>query len=142
MLKELEEIRSYEDLKHKEVAGTLKVDRSTYTGWESGKDRIPFKRLFALANLYGVSLDYLVGKEKDITKLESEQILDQKLIGNNIKEFRKSNSISQKTLADNTHVSQSTISNYEKGKTLITTEYALEFSKKYNYSIDKLVGRK
>ena len=142
MLKTLEEIRKYEDFKHNEVADALNVKRSTYTGWESGKDIIPFKRLYEIANFFDVSIDYLIGKETEITKFHSEKNIDRKLIGQNIKKFRKKKHISQKSLGDITNVSQATISNYEKGKTLITTEYILEFSKKYDYSIDKLVGRK
>ena len=50
--------------------------------------------------------------------------------------------LTQEQLADILKTSQANIHKYENGKCLITTTYALEFSKQYKYSLDKLVGRK
>ena len=50
--------------------------------------------------------------------------------------------MSQEKIAKTINASQSSFQKYETGKVLITTTYALEFSKHYHYSLDKLVGRK
>ena len=94
------------------------------------------------ANYFKVSLDYLVGSTKDIEHLDKEGFLDEKVIANNIKSFRKQNKITQTKLANTIKCSQPSIVKYESGHHLITTNYALEFSKQYNYSLDKLIGRK
>ena len=39
----LREIRKLNSLKQEDVANILNVERSTYTGWENGKNTIPLK---------------------------------------------------------------------------------------------------
>lgn len=48
----LKDLREYHDLTQQEVADALKISRSTYAGYESGKDVIPLKRLNDFANFY------------------------------------------------------------------------------------------
>lgn len=141
MFQKLKEIRTFEGLTQEEVANLLHVKRSTYAGWESGKDIIPLKKLNEFANSFHVTLDSLVGT-CDIEHVLEESNLDINTIANNLKEFRKLNNLTQAELADILKTSQANIHKYENGKSLITTTYALEFSKHYNYSLDKLVGRK
>ena len=50
MLEKLKELREYEGYTQEEIATFLKVVRSTYAGWESGKDIIPLSKLNDLAN--------------------------------------------------------------------------------------------
>lgn len=142
MFERLKEIREYEGLTQKEVAKKLNVKRATYAGWECGKDIIPLRKLNDFANLFHVSLDYLIGKAPELKIIENVQVIDQQVVAENLKNFRIENKLSQKKLADSINTSQSNIHKYESGKTLITTTYALEFSKQYNYSLDKLVNRK
>lgn len=142
MLEKLKELREYEGLSQKEVAKCLHVKRSTYAGWESGKDIIPLRKLNELANLYHTSLDYLVGNSLTMEEVKEMQKIDIEVVANNLKVFRKSKKLTQKKLAEKITTSQANIHKYENGKCLITTIYALEFSKQYSYSLDKLVGRK
>ena len=142
MFEKLKEIREYEGMTQKEVAKRLHVTRATYAGWECGKDIIPLRKLNDFANLFHVSLDYLVGMAPDVSFVSSSYTIDQDLVANNLKNFRVTHKLSQKKMADAINTSQANIHKYETGKTLITTVYALEFSKHYHYSLDKLVGRK
>lgn len=142
MFEKLKEIREYEGLTQNEVAKRLHVKRATYAGWECGKDIIPLRKLNEFANLFHTSLDYLVGTAPEIKFVPKSQSIDPEVVANNLKNFRVSQNLSQKNMADSINTSQSNIHKYETGKTLITTTYALEFSKQYNYSLDKLVGRK
>ena len=68
--------------------------------------------------------------------------LGDKMIAERLKDIRKENNLSQKDLAILLNTSQSTISAYEAGKTIILTAFALEIVKKYNISLDWLCGRK
>ena len=142
MFERLKEIREYEGLTQREVAEFLDVARSTYAGWETGKDTIPFKKLVLLANHFKVSLDYLIGETREIEHLDQDGVINYKVVAENIKNFRKANNITQTKMAKTINCSQPSIVKYESGKHLITTNYALEFSKKYKYSLDKLIGRK
>ena len=142
MFEKLKEIRLYEGLTQKEVAEKLGVERSTYAGWETGKDVIPLSKLNDFANIFKVSLDYLVGNTPNSLVIKKIQEINPLVIANNLKKYRKENKLSQKKIAKYLNISQPTFHNYESGKTLITTNYALEFSKQFNYSLDKLVGRK
>lgn len=138
----LKEIREYEGLTQAEVAKKLHVARSTYAGWECGKDMIPLPKLNDFANTFHVSLDYLVGKFPKPERINKIFKIDKELVSENLVKFRKENNLTQADLAKDLNTSQPNISKYESGSFLITTYYALEFSKKYDYSLDKLVGRK
>ena len=39
----MKEIREEKEMKQREIAEILGVDRSTYAGWETGKDTIPLR---------------------------------------------------------------------------------------------------
>lgn len=141
MLVNLKEIREYEGFTQEDVAKILNVKRSTYAGWESGKDPIPLQKLNILANYYHTSLDYLIGKSPTKEEIKRVQEIDKSIIAKNIKNLRKEKNLTQEELADKITTSQSNIHKYENEKSLITTYYALEFCKQYEYSLDTLVGR-
>lgn len=140
----LKEIRDYEGDTQAQVAEFLHVDRATYAGWECGKDIIPLKRLYAIANHYKVSMDYILGlsNNNEKIKVSLKDRSNYNFVADNLKKFRKENNLTQKDIADVLNTTQSNIHKYETGKCLITTMYAIEFSKHYNYSIDKLFDRK
>lgn len=54
-------LRESNGLTQKKVAQYLFVDRSTYSYYESGKTQPNLKMLTWLADLYGVSIDALIG---------------------------------------------------------------------------------
>ena len=62
-------------------------------------------------------------------------------IGKKLKELRKSLNISQQKLSDDCKISQTTYSTYETGRYLINTITIYTICKKYNISMDYLVGR-
>lgn len=78
IIKNLRISRENLDLKQKEIAEFQNVNFSTVSGWETGKDTIPLKRLIKYANNYNFSLDYLFGltKYNDDTYLPLDINLD------------------------------------------------------------------
>jgi len=58
----LKRTRKANNLKQKDVAQSLSLDRSTYAGYETGKNKPSFEKLMELANLFNVSIDYLLGR--------------------------------------------------------------------------------
>ena len=141
MFEKLKELRDYEAKTQKETAHLLNVTRATYAGWECGKDIIPLTKLNDLANIYDVTLDYLVGLSDKEENRNSTIHIDPKIISENIKMLRLSKKLTQKELAEKLNTSQSNIHNYENGKSLITTMYTIELAKNYNYSLDKLIRK-
>ncbi len=141
MLEKLKEIREYEGYTQQEIADVLKVKRATYAGWENGKDMIPLSKLNILANFYHTSLDYLIGRSPTKEEIKNIQEIDKATVSKNLKKLREDKNISQKELAEKISSSQPNIHKYESEKSLITTYYALEFCKQYDYSLDELVGR-
>lgn len=141
MFEKLKELREYEAKTQKETAESLHVKRATYAGWESGKDIIPLIKLNELANIYNVTLDYLVGLTENPEYREEKINIDPKAISENIKLIRLKNKISQEKFGKSIKTSQSNIHKYENGKSLITTMFAIELSKNYHYPLDKLIKR-
>ena len=58
----LRDVREDRDLKQRDIAELLKVHQTTYSDYELGGLNIPVAALHALADFYGVSIDYLLGR--------------------------------------------------------------------------------
>lgn len=58
----LKELRTQRGLYQKEVAAQLNVGRSTVAAWEIGTKRPEGKMLEQIADFFGVSVDYLLGR--------------------------------------------------------------------------------
>lgn len=59
----IRDLREDNDKKQVELAEYLNVDQSTYSDYERGEITIQIDTLIKLADLYHVSLDYLVGRD-------------------------------------------------------------------------------
>ncbi|MCR4563631.1 MAG: helix-turn-helix domain-containing protein [Clostridiales bacterium] len=60
----IKDLREDNDLKQKEIAAVLGIDQRVYSNYETGKREIPVHLLIKLADYYGVSTDYLLGRTK------------------------------------------------------------------------------
>ena len=58
----LRDLREDKDLKQRDVAELLKVHQTTYSDYELGRLNIPVAAIHTLADFYGVSVDYLLGR--------------------------------------------------------------------------------
>ena len=129
------------ELTQQQVADKLKVSRGTYSMWETANDIIPLKKLNELANLFDVSLDYIL----ELTNIKSYGSvpieIDNQVVGNNLYNIRKELGLSQNKLATTLSTNQSSWSEYEKGKYLIPTLIIYEMAKKYNLSVDRILGK-
>ncbi|MDO4962800.1 MAG: helix-turn-helix transcriptional regulator [bacterium] len=142
IIKRLRESRELLDLKQKEIAEILKVDFTTVSGWETGKDTIPLERLIEYANRFNYSLDYLFGITKQNTEYDNLKI-NLELIGKNLRILRKTNNLTQKEVAEKINTNQSAYAHYENAINLIPTTFLYNLTKIYKpFSIDMLLGRK
>lgn len=58
-------LREDNDKTQQEIADYLNVKQTTYSKYELGKINIPVEVFIKLADYYGVSVDYLVGRTKE-----------------------------------------------------------------------------
>ena len=63
--KRIRDLREDHDLTQKAVGDAINVPQRTYAYYESGQRMIPPRVLCALADLYGVSVDYLLERTDD-----------------------------------------------------------------------------
>ena len=59
----IRDLREDHDLTQQRVAEILMCDQSLYSKYERGEIALPLELAVKLADLYNVSLDYLVGRE-------------------------------------------------------------------------------
>ena len=137
----LQYLRDKNNISQQELANILGISRGIYSIYETEYKIFPLKHLIIIANYFNVSLDYIfefnnIEQYKNINyevnKIES---------GKRLKEFRKENKITQKSLADFLNTVHPVIVNYENGKNLIATPFLYMICKKYNVSADYLLGR-
>ena len=62
MLLRIRDLREDRDMKQKEVADYLRCDQSLYSKYERGERQLPLEYADKLADFYGVSVDYLLGR--------------------------------------------------------------------------------
>ena len=58
----IRDLREDRDMKQKEVAAYLMCDQSLYSKYEREERPLPLEYADKLADLYGVSIDYLLGR--------------------------------------------------------------------------------
>ena len=69
----MKKVREESGLTQKEVADKLKLKKTTLSGWENGRSEPPMETLVQLANLYGVSLDYLLCRTETRIEFDEEK---------------------------------------------------------------------
>lgn len=89
----IREIKEEKEIKQRKIADILVVDRSTYAGWEIGKDTIPLRKLFELSNFYKLSIDYITGLKNRNNYNYSSDKIDPVVVGQNLKKFRAKKNI-------------------------------------------------
>ena len=61
----IRDLREDRDLKQKQVAAYLVCDQSLYSKYERGERPVPLDVIVKLADFYGVSVDYLIGRSDE-----------------------------------------------------------------------------
>ncbi len=58
----LRDLREDKDLVQKQVADILGIDQRVYSNYETGKREIPTRLVIMLADYYGTTTDYILGR--------------------------------------------------------------------------------
>lgn len=74
--KMLKELRIQGDFTQQQISDILGLERVTYAGYESDRRSPDFQTLINIADYYNISLDYLLGRKKQvyINKMDIEYI--------------------------------------------------------------------
>ena len=134
-------LREEKDLYQKDVAEILGIDRSTYSSYEIGRDTIPLKHLNTLCNYFDISIDYAMGLTKVPKYNDSKDSIDMEKVSTRLKDIRKKNNLTQVAISEILNTSRSTWTGYESKKFLISTLLLYELSRRYNYSMDYILGK-
>ena len=135
----MKEIRIINNKNQSDIAKILNISPYTYSHYETQDAIMPLKHLINFCEYFNISIDYIFGfTEKTQYKNANKNI---KLENNNLRIYRKLNNITQKELAKKLNITQSSISEYEKGHKIISTPILFSICKKYNISADYLLGK-
>lgn len=138
----LYDLREERDLTQKQIANYLNVSRQNYSFWETNAKFIPLKHLNNYCNIFNVSMDFIFKLDNSRgTTINQKQNLNKKKIGERLHQLLKEKNITQLELANFLNTTQSTISAYINGKTLILTAFLYQIAQKYNVSMDWLCSR-
>lgn len=137
----LKQLRETNNITQEELANILNITRGLYSQYEIADKIIPLNQLNKLSNYFNVSIDFLLGINKNKIYSNIKEKINNELFGSRLKDFRKEHKLTQEKLAKELNTSHSVISSYEKGKTLILTSFLYTICKKFNISADYLLGK-
>lgn len=138
----MKEIREEAGLKQQALADMMEVSKGSYSMWECGTDTIPLKRLNQFCNFFDVSMDYVTGQSNKRKYPNAKPDIKIEITSENLKKARKKQNLTQVQISNELKINQPTWNRYEKGKNLILTTTLVELARKYNYSIDNILGKK
>lgn len=72
----IKELRESRKIKQKEMAEILQVPNNTYNQWENEKRQPDHDMLVRIAEYFGVTVDYLLGREEEPQKEKSPSNMD------------------------------------------------------------------
>lgn len=138
----------YEREKHNwsqhEVAKKIGISNTVLSNYERDYRDPDTNTLKALADIYDVSIDYLLERDDsnnqyyDLTKKDEEVLT---LLGQRIKYLRNEHKMTQEELGKVVHVTKVSISGYENGTRKPDTETLQKIADFFDVSIDYLLGR-
>ncbi len=132
----LKECREELEMTQTELGYVFGVQKGTVSNWENAYETMPLKKLVKFSNLYGYSLDFILGLTRENKKYSDKIKLDKKIVGEKLKTLRKSLKLSQQKIADECGISRATYCHYEIGMNLITTLTLYSICKNHKISID------
>lgn len=135
----LTSIRESLNLTQREMADLLHTSKSNYARWETREKIIPLKHLIKLCNLTKLTLDYVLSLSNDKKKTTKIIEFDNINFGRKIKKIRLSHHLTQLEFAKSINTTQSVISDYENGLSIIQTSFLFDICQKYNISADYLL---
>lgn len=113
--KKIKELRKSSGMTQEELGKKLGVIKQTVSSWENDSSEPNHVATIALAKLFGVTTDYLLGAEGDAMGTEEKINEITQRVGRNIRSIREQAGLSQDEFAEGFSVKQPTVANWETG---------------------------
>ena len=137
----LKAIREELELTQEEIAKKLGCTRTAYSLWEININTIPLFYLNKLSNETNINIDYITDLSNDKYIMFNKVEIDRKLLGERIRQARKSINYTQEKLATKLNTTHSVISAYESGKTSVPTLFIIEIAKMTKKSLNWFLNK-
>ena len=137
----LKKVRENNYLSQRKVAKKLHISKTYYNYFETGERIITIVYLNSFCNQFNASFDYILGLSDYNIVSKKHYKVNREIVSKRLKQIRKQHNLTQKDIAKLINTSQSTISSYENGKSLILTAFLFEICSKLNVSADYIIGR-
>ena len=89
----LKKLRQAKNLSQDQLAGLLSIDRSTVSAYEQSSRQPPLETLLRIADVFGTTTDYLLGRSNthtlDLYDLEGEEALELRTLATILAEKNK-----------------------------------------------------
>ncbi len=137
----MKDIRTAELITQENMANILGIARSTYKEYELQNSLIPITHLNAFCNHFNISIDYILGFNKEKNYKKSKKAINIPISAKRLKEIRKENKLTQEEMAQKFNIDHTSISKYETGATMISLSFLYQICNIYNISADYLLGK-
>lgn len=130
----IRELRVGKGITQVKFAQMLSTSQANISGWELEKWEPDKNALKQMSEIFGCSIDYILGNDKDIDF--SKKILPM----DKLKQLREERNISQSQLGEIIGAARSTICQYEAGKREPDLETLIKLADYFQVSVDYLIG--
>ena len=137
--KRINELRRASGMTQEELGKKLGVVKSTISLWESDSSEPNHAATIALAKLFGVTTDYLLGVEGDTMGTEEKTNEITQRVGRNIRSIREQAGLSQRDFAEGFGVSNGAVGMWETGKRQPDLNMLIQIAQFGGTNLDDLV---
>ena len=137
MKNRLRGLRKGKDLNQAQIAAVLRISQRGYSKYETGENDIPTQVLLRLADFYGVSVDYLLGRD-ETPAAQPPRGGSGRL---QLAALRREHGMTQAQAAAMLGCSASLYARYERGERPLPLPLAVKLADLYGVTLDRLAGR-
>lgn len=140
----LKQLREQHGMKQSELGKLLNVKDAAISKYESEKIPLTGETLLSLSKIFNVSIDYILGCEKetenDVSEIEWRYPPVSNRLGNILREYRQKKDLSLEEFAERLDISSDLYTGIETGRYDPTLELLQKIADDTEYNIDYLTG--